>query len=175
MNVLLARGWILRNLCRTNVLMVAVIAVLAGVLVVAALWAAPASAASTMTTHDGTVHDIAAQTESAAPGVHNASTSMYDGVDLSWVFRTVWLCIAPGLMEALIAGKDEDHGCTEEVFARAEGAGDAFGAGCATGRGDEPGVDGEDRRPVRDPSRVAQNMGETRGRGYGTPSGDDDR
>jgi hypothetical protein len=49
------------------------------------------------------------------------------GLHYSSLLNTT-LCIAPDLMEALIAGKDEDHGCTEEVFAGVAGAGDASGA-----------------------------------------------
>jgi hypothetical protein len=46
--------------------------------------------------------------------------------------RVLVECLAPGLMEALIAREDESHGSTEEVPGGASGAGDADG-----GRGAE--------------------------------------
>jgi hypothetical protein len=50
---------------------------------------------------------------------------------------TLARCLAPGLMEALISGKDESYGCTEEVSRGASGASGPDGGGLAEGPGYE--------------------------------------
>lgn len=71
-----------------------------------------------------------------------------------WVtFRSHYgfdVCIAPGLMEALITREDGSHGSTEEVLGGVEGPGDPDGGRGASGSGVAGGGDLSDRETAGD-------------------------